>query len=52
MVERALSNRDVKDMDIEAGKDKWDGKERRKAINSTVDPYHERRKDGQRNIQA
>ena len=52
-MERSLSNKDIRDMGkLKTDKIKWDGIDRRKAIGSSVDPYHERRKDGQRNVHA
>lgn len=42
MTERHLSDSERKKMDKDY-KD-WDGKERRTAYNSVVDPYHDKRK--------
>jgi len=51
-MERVLSDKDIKDMAKAPTTRKWDGIDRRKAISSSVDPYHERREDGQRNVHA
>ena len=40
--QRHLSSKDR--MELIKSNKKWDGIERRKAINSYVDPYHERRR--------
>ncbi len=50
-MERTLSDKDIRDMARKkVDKIKWDGIDRRKAISSSVDPYHERRRDGQRHV--
>ena len=52
-MERSLSDKDIRDMARKkADKIKWDGVDRRKSINSYVEPYHERRSDGQRHVHA
>ncbi len=51
-IHRTLSNKDRQDMIKRPVIKKWDGKDRRKAISTFVEPYHERRRDGQRHAYA
>lgn len=44
---RNLSDKDIEEITgqrFTKDKEKWDGVERRKAISSTVEPYHEKRR--------